>query len=97
MAARSEHGESFARVSFASAELLLRSYWGAVEGIAELLTSLGPLGEPHGIELARMKLREKPMRQLMPDTNRLLRLLNAVEGVPEWAGPIREYASEALK
>ena len=84
----SKRGERFSSESMAGAELMLRSHWGAVRGIAELLMQLGTLTAPSGIELARMKLREAP-RPIATGSKALLRLLGAIEHVPELADPIR--------
>jgi hypothetical protein len=73
---------------------LLRCNWGAVEGIAGLLMRLGTLTEPHGMELARMKLREEPMRQLVPDLETFGRLLNGIQRVPELAEPLERALRE---
>ena len=78
--------------ALAGAEFMLRCNWGAVEGVAELLNTLGELTQPHGIELVRMELR-KPPRPLVPDFETLERLAFSVEGVPE----LREQIEAALR
>jgi hypothetical protein len=77
-------GDRFLEESIAGAEFMLRTHWGAVEGIAGLLTRIGVLIEPHGIALARAELARKPMRQLVPDFEGLARLLVALQHVPEF-------------
>ena len=81
-------GSNFTQECADGAEFLLRMHWGAVEKIAEHLRALGAL-DGAGIELARMALREKPMRKLGLDLDTIVRLAGALEAVPEIAGPFR--------
>ncbi len=94
IAARPKRSERFGSEALAGAELLLRLNWGAVLGVSELLTHLGTLTEPHGMELARMKLREEPMRQLVPDFDTFGRLVSGIQRVPELAGPLEAVLRE---
>jgi len=88
MAILSKRSERFVSETLAGAELQLRLSWGAVLGVSELLTRLGVLDEPHGMELARMQLRAEPMRQLAPDWDTFTRLVGEIQRVPELAGPL---------
>jgi len=83
-------GERYREETIAGAEFMLRTHWGAVEGIAGLLTRLGVLTEPHGIALARAELARRPMRQLAPDFEGLARLVAALQGVPEFSESFKE-------
>ena len=83
-------GERYREETIAGAELMLRTHWGAVEGIAGLLKRIGVLTEPHGIALARAELARRPMRQLAPDFEGLARLLVALQHVPEFGEAFKE-------
>ena len=71
----------------ASGVLLKQSGELLLEGVAELLSQLGELTQPYGIELVRMEL-QKPPRPLVPDIETLDRLVISVEKVPELAAQI---------
>jgi hypothetical protein len=88
-----DHGARFLGESVDGAEWQLRSNWGAVEDIAELLMRIGMLTEPHGIGLARMQL-QKPPRPRGVDEKTLMRLLGGIEDIPELAAPIRAALRE---
>jgi len=84
-----KRGDGFARECFDGAELLLRTHWSGVEGIANALLELGELTAPHGIDLARMMLWRKPIRPLACGKETFVRLATSLDGVPEIADPIR--------
>ena len=81
-------GDDFREECIAGAEYMLRSNWGAVETIAGHLRTSGELYGA-AIEVARMALREKPMRTLGLDMDTIVRLAGALEAVPEIAGPLK--------
>ena len=82
-------GRDFVRESADGAELLLRSHWGGVEKIAETLASVGDLVGQSGMELARLRLNEKPARTLPCSLEDLERLALSLVGIPEFAVAIR--------
>lgn len=75
------------REALAGAEFMLRLHWGAVLGVADLLSELGTLTPLHGIELVRMELR-KPPRPLAPDLETMVALGCSLEKVPELYEPL---------
>jgi len=80
----SGRGSRFDEEARAGAEFMLRMYWNAVEGVAELLRTLGTLTPPSGAQLIRMELR-KPPRPLATDAEALMRLAGSLDQVPELA------------
>jgi hypothetical protein len=90
LAALAKRGNGFVRECVDGAELLLRLNWGGVVGIVEALRACGgSLVAPHGIDLARTKLRQMPVRPLGCGLETLMRLITSLEGIPEIAAPLR--------
>ena len=84
-----EDPDRSAKEAVAGAELMLRANWGAVQGVAGLLSELGELTQPHGIELVRMELR-RPPRPLFPDLETFVRLADSLQDVSELRKPLEE-------
>lgn len=90
----SGRGAAFVRECRAGAELLLRLNWGAVEQLGGWVRSAGTLRAPYAENLIRLAL-DRPPRPLMPDMDTLVRLLEELGDVSEFATQI-EAAARAL-